>query len=333
MFLIAKSALGDPLRARAGPFLKRMEAGFREDAFNYLLVLRLIPLFPFWIVNLVPAFLGVPLRTYVLGTFIGIIPGSFVFASVGAGIGSVLDSGQEFSPASVLTPQIVIALVGLALLALLPVVYRKLKARPARELKPPQTTSTRRSPTPSICAMEDVAALDRADAGRRAGEDQIAGCQREQAGQVGDDLGRLPDHLREIAVLAQLAVDLEPDGAARRMADRARRRQRRAGRRMVERLGDRPGPAHLAGFLLAVAPGHVEADRIAEDVLQSPFGGDVARRPRPAPPPARARSARSRTRSDRGTRRRPGSAAPAGLVKKNGGSRSGSWPISRACSA
>jgi uncharacterized membrane protein YdjX (TVP38/TMEM64 family) len=129
VFLIAKTALGDPLRAKAGPFLKRMEAGFQEDALNYLLVLRLIPLFPFWIVNLVPAFLGVPLRTYVLATFIGIIPGSFVFASVGAGIGSVLDSGQEFSPASVLTPQIVIALIGLAILALLPVVYRKLKAR------------------------------------------------------------------------------------------------------------------------------------------------------------------------------------------------------------
>jgi uncharacterized membrane protein YdjX (TVP38/TMEM64 family) len=129
VFLIAKTALGDPLRTRAGPFLKRMEAGFQEDALNYLLVLRLIPIFPFWIINLVPAFLGVPLRTYVLGTFIGIIPGSFVFASVGAGIGSVLDSGREFSPTSVLTPQIVIALVGLALLALLPVVYRKLKAR------------------------------------------------------------------------------------------------------------------------------------------------------------------------------------------------------------
>jgi uncharacterized membrane protein YdjX (TVP38/TMEM64 family) len=132
VFLIAKTALGDPLRARAGPFLKRMEAGFQEDAFNYLLVLRLIPLFPFWIVNLVPAFLGVPLRTYVLGTLIGIIPGSFVFASVGGGIGSVLDSGKDFSPSSVLAPQIVIALVGLAVLALLPVVYRKLKARSAR---------------------------------------------------------------------------------------------------------------------------------------------------------------------------------------------------------
>jgi uncharacterized membrane protein YdjX (TVP38/TMEM64 family) len=131
LFLIAKTALGDPLRARAGPFLKRMEAGFQEDALNYLLVLRLIPLFPFWIVNLVPAFLGVPLGTYVLGTFVGIIPGSFVFASVGAGIGSVLDSGEEFSPASVLTPQILIALIGLAVLALLPVVYKRLKARRA----------------------------------------------------------------------------------------------------------------------------------------------------------------------------------------------------------
>jgi uncharacterized membrane protein YdjX (TVP38/TMEM64 family) len=129
VFLIAKTALGDPLRARAGPFLQRMEAGFQENALNYLLVLRLIPLFPFWIVNLVPAFLGVPLRTYALGTLIGIIPGSFVFASVGAGLGSVLDSGQEFSPSSVLTPQIVIALVGLALLALLPVAYRKWRGR------------------------------------------------------------------------------------------------------------------------------------------------------------------------------------------------------------
>jgi uncharacterized membrane protein YdjX (TVP38/TMEM64 family) len=106
-----------------------MEAGFQENAFNYLLVLRLIPLFPFWIVNLVPAFLGVKLRTYMLGTLIGIIPGSFVFASVGAGLGSVLDSGQEFSPSSVLTPQIVIALIGLAVLALLPVAYRKWRRR------------------------------------------------------------------------------------------------------------------------------------------------------------------------------------------------------------
>lgn len=131
LFLIAKTALGDPLRARAGPFLKKMEAGFQENALSYLLVLRLIPLFPFFIVNLVPAFLGVNLRTYVLATFVGIIPGSLVYASVGAGLGSVFDRAEALAPASILTPQIAVALVGLAMLALLPVAYRKLRARHA----------------------------------------------------------------------------------------------------------------------------------------------------------------------------------------------------------
>ena len=128
LFLIAKTALGDPLRARAGPFLKKMEAGFQENAVSYLLFLRLIPLFPFFIVNLVPAFLGVTLRTYVLATFVGIIPGSLVYASVGAGLGSVFDRSEAFSPSSVLTPQIAVALVGLAVLALLPALHRKLRA-------------------------------------------------------------------------------------------------------------------------------------------------------------------------------------------------------------
>ena len=75
LFLIAKTTLGDVLQHRAGPWLQRMEKGFQENAFSYLLVLRLIPLFPFFVVNLVPAFLGVSLRTYFLATLIGIIPG------------------------------------------------------------------------------------------------------------------------------------------------------------------------------------------------------------------------------------------------------------------
>jgi uncharacterized membrane protein YdjX (TVP38/TMEM64 family) len=134
VFLIAKTSLGDVLRARAGPSLRKMEAGFRENALSYLLVLRLIPLFPFFLVNIVPAFLGVPLRTYAIATFFGIIPGAFVFASVGSGIGSVFDQmDAQFDPASVLTPQVITALVGLAVLSLLPVVYKKLKAR-----KPPE---------------------------------------------------------------------------------------------------------------------------------------------------------------------------------------------------
>lgn len=129
LFIAAKTALGDLLRAKAGPFLKKMEAGFQEDALSYLLVLRLIPIFPFFIVNLVPAFLGVTLRVFAIATFIGIIPGSFVYATVGAGLGSIFDSGEEFSAGSILTPEIVTALIGLAVLAMLPVAYKKFRAK------------------------------------------------------------------------------------------------------------------------------------------------------------------------------------------------------------
>lgn len=129
VFLIARTALGDALRAKAGPRVRRMEEGFREDAFSYLLFLRLIPIFPFWLVNIVPALLGVTLRTFVLGTLIGIIPGSLVFASVGNGLGAVFDAGKTPDLGIIFKPAIIVPIVGLGLLALLPIAYRKLKAR------------------------------------------------------------------------------------------------------------------------------------------------------------------------------------------------------------
>lgn len=129
VFLIARSALGEVFRAKAGPFMQRMEAGFRENALSYMLVLRLIPLFPFFVVNLVPAFLGVSLRIYVIGTFFGIIPGTLVFILAGAGLGSVFDQGGTFTLESVLTAEIIAGLAGLSLLSLLPVAYKRLKAR------------------------------------------------------------------------------------------------------------------------------------------------------------------------------------------------------------
>ena len=132
VFLMARTALGDSLRAKAGPALRKMAAGFQDNALSYLLVLRLVPLFPFFLVNLVPAFLGVRLGTYLVGTFVGIIPGAFVFAVAGAGLGSVLDSAEDFSPASVLTPEVIAALAGLAVLALIPVAYKMLKTRRSR---------------------------------------------------------------------------------------------------------------------------------------------------------------------------------------------------------
>jgi uncharacterized membrane protein YdjX (TVP38/TMEM64 family) len=129
VFLIAKTALGDTLRQRAGPAMRRMEAGFRENALNYLLFVRLIPVFPFWLVNLVSAFLGVPLRTYVVATAVGIIPGTLIYASVGNGLGAVFEAGGRPDLGIIFEPQIIVPIIGLAILALLPVAYRKIKAR------------------------------------------------------------------------------------------------------------------------------------------------------------------------------------------------------------
>ena len=88
-------------------------------------------LFPFFVVNLVPAFLGVRLRTYVIGTFFGIIPGTFVFSLAGGGLGKALDASADFDIAMVLTPEILAALAGLAVLALVPVAYKAWQARKA----------------------------------------------------------------------------------------------------------------------------------------------------------------------------------------------------------
>ncbi len=129
LFLAARYAFGGFLRAKADGGVRRMERGFREHAFSYLLVLRLVPLFPFWLVNLVPAFLGVPFRTFVLGTFIGIVPGTFVFSSVGSGLGGVLDRGESPDLGIVFEPAVIGPMIGLAVLALIPVFYKKFKAR------------------------------------------------------------------------------------------------------------------------------------------------------------------------------------------------------------
>jgi uncharacterized membrane protein YdjX (TVP38/TMEM64 family) len=129
VFLAAKSSLGEPLRRRTGGFLRCMENGFAENALSCMLMLRLVPVFPCWAVNLAPAFLGVGLRTYVLGTFIGVIPGTVVYALAGTGIAGILDSGGELGVSELLTPPIVGGLAGLAILSLLPVVYKRVRAR------------------------------------------------------------------------------------------------------------------------------------------------------------------------------------------------------------
>lgn len=132
VFLAARTALGDALRRRAGPGLQRLEAGFRRNAVSYLLTLRLIPLAPFWLVNLVPALFGVSLGAYALTTVIGIIPGTVVYVAIGTGLAATLRAGGEPNLGMIAEPAILLPLLGLALLSLAPVCGRRLWGRPGR---------------------------------------------------------------------------------------------------------------------------------------------------------------------------------------------------------
>lgn len=149
VFLIAKTSFGETLAARAGPWLGKLRAGFQENALSYLLFLRLVPAFPFFVVNLAPALLGVPLRTYVLGTFFGIIPGTTAFSVLGAGLGSAVESQNAIYNAclsehasnaqaactysidtkALVTPELLAAFVLLGVVALIPVALKKWSKR------------------------------------------------------------------------------------------------------------------------------------------------------------------------------------------------------------
>lgn len=127
LFVTARFVLGDYLRARFKGRLVAFEAAFNENAASYLLTLRLIPLFPFFIVNLGAALLGVRFITFVLTTFFGILPASFVFVSIGNGISALLRAGGTPNLSIVSRPEIILPLLGLAVLSLLPVLYKRIK--------------------------------------------------------------------------------------------------------------------------------------------------------------------------------------------------------------
>jgi len=128
IFMVARAGFAD-LAVRAGPRADRLKAGLRADAFNYLLVLRLIPLFPFWLVNLAAAGVGMRLGPYVFGTFVGIIPGSFVFVSLGSGMDDIVAAGRSPDLGIIFRPSVLLPILGLAVLAVTPVLYRHWRTR------------------------------------------------------------------------------------------------------------------------------------------------------------------------------------------------------------
>lgn len=144
LFLAARTSLGETLAARIGPRLNRLRTGFQEDAVSYMLFLRLVPVFPFWLVNLAPALLGVRLRTFVWTTFVGVIPGTLAFSLAGAGLDSVAISQREaydacvaagrqdcafsVSPGDLVTGELLLAFAAIGIAALIPVAYKKWRA-------------------------------------------------------------------------------------------------------------------------------------------------------------------------------------------------------------
>lgn len=149
IFLIARTAFGEHLARRVGPYAERLADGFRENAFSYLLFLRLVPLVPFFIVNLAAAILGVRLGTFVAATVAGIIPATFAFSLVGAGLDSAIEAQElayracmeaprtdctlDFDVRAALTPELFAALVALGIVALIPVAIKYWRSRRVAE--------------------------------------------------------------------------------------------------------------------------------------------------------------------------------------------------------
>lgn len=125
LFLAARSAFRELPRKQDGKLLKKMEKGFQKNATNYLLFLRCVPIFPFFLVNLVPAFFNIPLRTFVWTTFVGLIPCVFAFSQAGAGLSVLLESTDAFTMGSLFNTKTNIALVCLGIATLIPIFIKK----------------------------------------------------------------------------------------------------------------------------------------------------------------------------------------------------------------
>ena len=145
IFLIARTSFGDTLANKAGPRMEKLREGFREDEASYMLFLRLVPVFPFWLVNLAPALLGVRLQTFIWTTLAGILPGTFAYSLAGAGIDSVAAAQQStydaciqagrsdctltISPQQLVTQELILAFAAIGVVALIPVAVKRLRRR------------------------------------------------------------------------------------------------------------------------------------------------------------------------------------------------------------
>ena len=132
LFLAARWGLGDALARRmdaSDGLVKRIKDGIDENQWSMLFLIRLVPAVPFFVANLVPALVGVPLFRYAVSTFFGIMPGAIVYTSVGAGLGQVFDRGETPNLGIIFEPQILLPILGLCLLAALPILLKAVRGK------------------------------------------------------------------------------------------------------------------------------------------------------------------------------------------------------------
>lgn len=138
VYFVCRTAFGDFLRKQPGALLARVEEGFQNDAFAYLLTLRLIPAFPLLLVNVASGLMNIPVRTYLLASVLGMLPSSFVYAGIGAGLGHIFASGEPVTLHTLFSPRIYLPIVAMGALALLPPLWRYWRHRrvaPAPDVK------------------------------------------------------------------------------------------------------------------------------------------------------------------------------------------------------
>ena len=127
IFLAARWGLGarlkDGMDASEG-MMRKIKAGIDDNQWSMLFFIRLVPVVPFFVANLVPSFLGVPLFRFAVSTFFGIMPGALVFTSVGAGLGEVFARGETPDLGIIFAPHILLPILGLCALSLLPVAIK-----------------------------------------------------------------------------------------------------------------------------------------------------------------------------------------------------------------
>ncbi len=129
LFFAIQISLSSWFEKKAGKWIKKMEINFQKNAFNYIITLRLIPIIPFWAVNIAAALVGVELTTFMIATFIGIIPLTIIYVSLGQSLGLMFDTQQTPDLTIVFQPHILLPLLGLTLLSVMPAIYHYFQKR------------------------------------------------------------------------------------------------------------------------------------------------------------------------------------------------------------